>query len=774
MSLNPRGFNRTARRIFSSYEQTDPPVPEAIRWKIWDRDLDMADSSVLLNSQAADIEDTVVFPAGSAEGAGTRVMFDPILSAVRGGVTTGDQWDAANRGLYSTAFGTDTVASGEGSTVLGGINGQAAGDYATVLGGVGCVASGDFSLAAGTGAQAVHSGSFVWGDTADPALRPAHLAPVSAAANEVTFTAAGGFSVYATGIAAPAPPAGAVHFRADTTTIAGDLAVTGLIDPTGIQLIEQPDVPPAGPVAPVPTGTGIFWVDSTSNALQFSPANVLDPAAGTFELTDNAENPAGGGGGAFSNTLVGPDPAQTVGLTRIRTWAVDATQTPDFVFPGTTTEGNADPRVQLRYAKGGAFRAGNPTNGSTYWDDANTGQSSMGFGLDPQPFGDYSSVLGGNNNLVVAAAPYSVIGAGRDNFAYGSHSFVGVGGASEAGKSGTGDSYVTIIGGHNATLAHYARGSGSFIGGGGDIRIGQSDAGPYSAICGGGDVTIRNVTGATAMCGQFGAIGNGGQGAFLGYGKTADSVTDNITAAGGVVLGGGDNNGGATIHLVSGERGVVFGGGGDSSGAAVGGSTVSGMDSVTAGTLNNVSGNGSTAIGYKCVLNLDYSLLVCDRNTAGATTTDPSVFGVGPSSWAAAFSGGYRFNTTTNGPFLDVNDTSWQVPSDRALKENVGPLTRVLERLGGLDVHEYNYKGQPRSKRCRGPMAQRFHELFPSGKNERRIETMDLDAVILAGIQELASKVRGLQETVTAQYCETQGLISELSRMPAATTTAGA
>jgi len=46
---------------------------------------------------------------------GTRFFFDGSTGAVRGGTTTVGQWDAANRGTNSAAFGTDTTVSGNNS-----------------------------------------------------------------------------------------------------------------------------------------------------------------------------------------------------------------------------------------------------------------------------------------------------------------------------------------------------------------------------------------------------------------------------------------------------------------------------------------------------------------------------------------------------------------------------------------------------------------------------------------------------------------------------------
>jgi hypothetical protein len=52
-------------------------------------------------------------------GAGARFFFEPTSGATRGGSVSGAQWDSANIGMNSTAFGSDTRASGAGSVALG-------------------------------------------------------------------------------------------------------------------------------------------------------------------------------------------------------------------------------------------------------------------------------------------------------------------------------------------------------------------------------------------------------------------------------------------------------------------------------------------------------------------------------------------------------------------------------------------------------------------------------------------------------------------------------
>ena len=66
----------------------------------------------LLNDGGFLARGTVNVGAIPSSGAGTRMMWHPGKSAFRRGTVLGGQWDVANVGLHSTAFGYNTTASG--------------------------------------------------------------------------------------------------------------------------------------------------------------------------------------------------------------------------------------------------------------------------------------------------------------------------------------------------------------------------------------------------------------------------------------------------------------------------------------------------------------------------------------------------------------------------------------------------------------------------------------------------------------------------------------
>ena len=53
-------------------------------------------------------------------GQNSRLIFDTSTGSLRAGVTTGTQWDIANRGANSVAFGFNNTTSAASSSVLGG------------------------------------------------------------------------------------------------------------------------------------------------------------------------------------------------------------------------------------------------------------------------------------------------------------------------------------------------------------------------------------------------------------------------------------------------------------------------------------------------------------------------------------------------------------------------------------------------------------------------------------------------------------------------------
>lgn len=123
-------------------------------------------SSVVLDGGALTVANGGILSTGTADAmtvpsaAGTRFLWIPSSGAVRGGVVTGTQWDPANIGAHSAAFGRDNKASGEESAIGGGAANTANFQYATVGGGFANLAQGLYAtVAGGQGSSAVQNGS---------------------------------------------------------------------------------------------------------------------------------------------------------------------------------------------------------------------------------------------------------------------------------------------------------------------------------------------------------------------------------------------------------------------------------------------------------------------------------------------------------------------------------------------------------------------------------------------------------------------------------------
>jgi len=142
--------------------------------------------------------------AGGGSG-GTENLVTDNFGTVSGGVgnIAGDQdagkdpttaqWATVSGGQGNTASGPNSMvaggqlnlATGDSATVVGGAGNYAHGDYSTVVGGGSDQAYGTGSFAAGSFAQALQDGSFVWGDGSGKLLE-------SYGANTVSFGATGG------------------------------------------------------------------------------------------------------------------------------------------------------------------------------------------------------------------------------------------------------------------------------------------------------------------------------------------------------------------------------------------------------------------------------------------------------------------------------------------------------------------------------------------------------------------------------------------------------
>jgi hypothetical protein len=87
----------------------------------------------------------------------------------------------------------------------------------------------------------------------------------------------------------------------------------------------------------------------------------------------------------------------------------------------------------------------------------------------------------------------------------------------------------------------------------------------------------------------------------------------------------------------------------------------------------------------------------------------------------------------------------------------------VLEKLAGLPISTWNYKGESAQVRHLGPMAQDFAATFGLGDDDRRINVVDANGVVMVSIQALYRRLEALQaEVQTLQAGRTHETKSEV------------
>jgi hypothetical protein len=73
----------------------------------------------------------------------------------------------------------------------------------------------------------------------------------------------------------------------------------------------------------------------------------------------------------------------------------------------------------------------------------------------------------------------------------------------------------------------------------------------------------------------------------------------------------------------------------------------------------------------------------------------------------------------------------------------------VLEKLAALPISTWNYKGDDPAVRHLGPMAQDFAAAFGLGDDDRTINMIDANGVVMVAIQALYRRVQQLEAEVS-------------------------
>jgi endosialidase-like protein len=95
---------------------------------------------------------------------------------------------------------------------------------------------------------------------------------------------------------------------------------------------------------------------------------------------------------------------------------------------------------------------------------------------------------------------------------------------------------------------------------------------------------------------------------------------------------------------------------------------------------------------------------------------------------------------------------------ERATEPTAVDGFEVLEKLAALPISTWNYKWDDPSIRHLGPMAQDFAAAFGLGEDDRKINLVDANGVVMVAIQALHHKLRALEATVAALEAEIAAL----------------
>jgi hypothetical protein len=158
----------------------------------------------------------------------------------------------------------------------------------------------------------------------------------------------------------------------------------------------------------------------------------------------------------------------------------------------------------------------------------------------------------------------------------------------------------------------------------------------------------------------------------------------------------------------------------------------------------------------------------CDANNASASIRIDDVTGTANGTINYSDIAGPRsgsFNLGPGGSHIPYpGDCDLIVPSDRNIKDNFAAVDPqvILERVANLPIETWNYSFQGEGIRHIGPMAQDFYQAFNVGEDDRHINMVDANGVVLAAIQALYGMVQEKDRRIEA-------LARELEAIKAAT-----
>ncbi|RZK77899.1 MAG: hypothetical protein EOO85_07645 [Pedobacter sp.] len=372
-------------------------------------------------------------------GAGSRMMYYPGKSAFRAGLVTGTQWDDANIGASSAAFGYNTIASGVNSFAVG--SGNTASGLNSLSYGSTNTSSGFESLAGGFNNNSAGNRSIALGFENSASGNEAIALGTNSsalAANAVAIgklTIANGISSIALGSSVSTGGMSGSFVFGDNHTVAG---------PSGTNYApNQMLMRFRGGYSFV---SGIDAANYATKGLSIEPSGVasyISNVRGRFlpqSLVDKGYVDSVFTSGPYVNRYI----AQTV--RGFKTFRSDT----GFVVIGTNAAANgiipaSGPGSRMMYyPRKSAFRAGLVT--ALQWDDSNIGATSSAFGYNTTASGVNSFASG---STTTASALNSFV-MGAENSSQGSQTLAGGFQSTSAGNNAVAIGYRTNAAGNES------------------------------------------------------------------------------------------------------------------------------------------------------------------------------------------------------------------------------------------------------------------------------------------------------------------------------------
>lgn len=329
-------------------------------------------------------------------GAGTRMMFFPGNGAFRAGTVDSDQWDNANTGGRSVAFGNNNIASGANSSAFGSSN--TVGGISSFAAGNNCYASGFYSFAAGNADTASATNAVAFGENTNADGSYSSSFGYHTRAESSNSFAIGRYNIgggnasswteedplFEVGNGSYSTPSNAftilkngntgigTHDPDYTLEVSGDAAISG-------EIVDNTDSPGTNGQILKSTGTGFEWADaSTINNGKWVVNNdtIYNISSHSVAIGTSSPEPSAKLHVHTNNVMNEPS-----GL------LITGSDTNQAIFPSL----GAGSRLMF-YPCRSAFRAGHVD--SARWDGFAVGHYSGAIGKDVTASGYYSTAFG--------------------------------------------------------------------------------------------------------------------------------------------------------------------------------------------------------------------------------------------------------------------------------------------------------------------------------------------------------------------------------------------